>query len=253
MGKISPFAIFGETFSQSTRWMHLFLPIAFIMQLVMLAVNLEFMGTVTGQMAPEKMDQFMENFWTLWAVMMLVAFSVHSVQMSLFDAVIEERGDWLPFGISRALKRLLPVIVGAGIFVIAYAIGILLLVIPGLMVLFLLYMMTPLILLDGVNPFAAAKASWRLTWGNAWRLFGAVLLVFVPVMLFFLIAGMVLGTWPGSIEDGTIPQFGWSDWQTWAQAFVMALVAVIFTCFYLAAFKALKAARAEREGEATDA
>src|SRR5690606_5787181 len=108
--------------------------------------------------------------------------SVQVVQLSLFEAVMERRPAWFSFGWMRALRRLIPVLFGFVLYMLAYLVGVLLLVIPGIMVVFLLYMMFPLILLDDVGPFAAIRKSWTLTWGNAWRLFGAMLLTFLPIL-----------------------------------------------------------------------
>ncbi|MDX1443939.1 MAG: hypothetical protein R3270_09250 [Gammaproteobacteria bacterium] len=251
MGKINPFDIFSDTFGETFRWIHLFLPIALVFQLVVMAMNMQFLGSLTGQLSPETTEAFIGNFWTAWSVMMIVGLTLHVLQLSLFDAVLEQRADWFSFGISRALRRLLPVLIGMVIFIAAYMVGILLLIIPGLMVLFLLYMMTPLILLDGRGPFEAVKASWQLTWGNAWRLVGAVLLVFLPVLIVSMLVGMTIGMMEGPLPAGQSPEvYGWGDWQTWVMLLVFALLAVIFTCFYLAAFRELKSAR-NAAGETT--
>src|SRR5690606_12380089 len=82
-----------------------------------------------------------ENFWTIYAFTMAGLLSIQVIQLSLFDAVMERRPAWFSFGWMRALRRLIPVLVGFVLFMLAYLVGFILLVIPGIMVMFLLYMM----------------------------------------------------------------------------------------------------------------
>jgi len=111
-------------------------------------------------------------------------------------------------------------------------------------------MMLPLILLDGTGPFEAIGKSWRLTWGNAWRLFGAAILVSVPMMLVFWPAGIALGFLALDPQElATMPLPTWTQWQTWVWALLTSISGVLMTTFYLTAFKALKAAKVD-DGEA---
>lgn len=107
-------------------------------------------------------------------------------------------------------------------------------------------MMSPLILIDSVGPFEAIGKSWRLTWGNAWRLVGAALLTFIPIMLVFWPAGIALGVFSFEVQQTTtVPSMPWTKWQTFAWVVLSAFVGVLATSFYLVAFRALKAAKSE--------
>lgn len=244
MGKISPFEILGETFSNTFRWIHLFLPIALVIAIGASVMNGYLTSALfTGEGTPVPAGEIPENFWSVWSFAMVVMVTMHVVQLSLFDAVMEQHSGWFSFGVMRGLRRVLPTIVGFVLFMLAYLAGIVLLVIPGLMVLFLLYMTMPLIVLDGVGPFAALRKSWQLTWGNAWRLVGAILLAFLPLVLVFWIVAFAFGIVPTEPSQPVAP-FDVSNWKTWAWTAFTAVMGVFATTFYLVAFKALKAANA---------
>lgn len=237
MGKIRPFEILGETFANAFRWIHFFLPIALVVAFIGTALN----GYLSEMLLAAEPAAVPDNFWTAWAFVMIGIFATQAVQLSLFDAVMERRPGWFSFGLARALRRLLPTLLGVLLFFLAYLVGLVLLVIPGLMVLFLLYMMMPLILLDGVGPFAAVKASWDLTWGNTWRLVGAIFLTFLPVLLAFWVIAFAFGIL--SVDPaGMMQPSSWSDWRTWVWALLTGVIGVFIGSFYLVAFKALKIA-----------
>jgi hypothetical protein len=245
VGKISPFDIFSATYSNSMRWVHLFLPIAFVVALVGAFINKLFIESMFGSAMTSGTAPVMEGFWTAWLFMMFGFMAIFMFQMSLFDAILEERGDWLPFGFGRFLKRLLPGLVGVGIYMLLYMIGIVLLVIPGLMALILLYMMMPLILLDDVGPIAAVKRSFRLVWGNAWRFIGAIIVAMLPLMIVMMLVGGFLGIFGAGTEQEVMqPLTDFTDWRTWAWTVTTAILGVVATCFYLAAFRELKRAQA---------
>lgn len=250
MGKISPFEILGETYVNAFRWAHYFLPIALVIAVIGAVFNVYFMESLFPNPGAVSATALPENFWTVWAVLMPVMLAVQLIQISLFDAIMDRKAGWFSFGIKRALWRAIPALVGMVIYMLAYLVGALLLVIPGLMVLFLLYMMMPLILLDGVGPFEAVRKSWQLTWGNAWRLLGAILLTFLPMMLVFWPAGIALGYLfvdPQQMATASLPS--WSDWQAWVWTLLTSITGVLFVSFYLVTFRALKAARSG-DGEA---
>lgn len=250
MGKISPFEIFGETFKSLLRCARFLLPIAAVPAVISAALS-PWMLNMLYPDGPLPPGQVPENFWSVWAVMMIVLMSLQFLELSLFDAVMDGREDWLAFGLLRGLRRLLPALIGLIIYAAAYVVGGILLVIPGIMALVLLSMMLPLILLEGTNPFAAASKSWRMVWGNAWRFIGASILVFLPVMIMMWPLGSTLGFLSFEPQPALIPS--WTDWQAWVWAGFTTVTAALATTFYVVVYRALKNASSDHGAHVAEA
>lgn len=239
MGKISPFEIFGETFASLLRWARIFLPVAALPAMVSAAASPWMMNMLypDGPLPP---GQLPENFWSIWSVMMIVVMSLQFLQLSLYDAVMDGRDDWLAFGLSRGLRRLLPTLIGLIIYAVAYMIGGVFLVIPGIMALVLLSMMLPLILLEGVNPFSAISRSWNMVWGNAWRYIGATILVFLPMVLVTWPLGSALGILSFDLQRDPSLIPGPMSWQTLVWSAFTTVTAALAMTFYLVVYRSLK-------------
>jgi hypothetical protein len=83
---------------------------------------------------------------------------------------------------SSAAPYILP-LVGFGILAgIGIAIGFALIVIPGLILLTFWSVGAPAIVVEGVGPIDAFGRSWRLVRGEAWSVFGVLLLTFLIVL-----------------------------------------------------------------------
>lgn len=99
---------------------------------------------------------------------------------------------------NAAAPYILPLI-GFGILAgIGIAIGFILIVIPGLILLTFWSVGAPAIVVEGVGPIEAFKRSWDLVRGEAWSVFGVLLLVFLIV----LIAQAILGAIGAAIGAG---------------------------------------------------
>jgi len=98
---------------------------------------------------------------------------------------------------NSAMPVVLPLI-GAGILAgIGIAIGFVLIVIPGLILLTFWSVIAPVIVVERTGVFAAFGRSWQLVKGNAWRVFGAIVAVFLIVA----VARAVLGAIAVGISD----------------------------------------------------
>jgi hypothetical protein len=92
---------------------------------------------------------------------------------------------------SAASPYILPLI-GFGILAgIGIAIGFVLLVIPGLILLTFWSVGAPAIVVEGVGPIEAFGRSWQLVRGQAWSVFGVLLLVFLIVVIAEAILGAI--------------------------------------------------------------
>ncbi|SDD36982.1 hypothetical protein [Kordiimonas lacus] len=110
-------------------------------------------------------------------------------------------GEMLTVGI----KAFFPVVVAMVLTGILYMIGLVLLVIPGIIVLLMLSVTTPVIAAEGMGPIAAMRRSRELTDGYKWTILGA----FIVISIIVGIAGAVISIplsflMVGSSEGGTI-------------------------------------------------
>lgn len=101
---------------------------------------------------------------------------------------------------SSAAPAILSLIVFGILFGIGVGIGLVLLIIPGLILLTLWSVGAPAIVAEGAGPIEAFGRSWRLVRGDAWAVFGTLLVVFLIVVAI----GVVLGAIATPIGDGAI-------------------------------------------------
>lgn len=99
---------------------------------------------------------------------------------------------------SAASPFILPLIGFGILFGIGVTIGFLLLVVPGLILLTFWSAGAPAIVVEGIGPIDAFKRSWQLVRGDAWAVFGVLLVVFLIV----IVIGVVLGAIATPIGDG---------------------------------------------------
>jgi hypothetical protein len=121
----------------------------------------------------------------LWVVLYLLSQAV-----VLYGAFQDMRGK--PFSIGVSLKwglaRLLPIIGLSICMVVAIGIGSLLLVIPGFIVLSMLYVSLPVCVVEKLGAFESMGRSAALTKGYRWRIFGIYL---VLTLIVGIIGGVV--------------------------------------------------------------
>lgn len=99
---------------------------------------------------------------------------------------------------SAAMPFILPLIGFGILFGIGVAIGFLLIVIPGLILLTFWSVGAPAIVVEGIGPIDAFGRSWRLVRGEAWPVFGALFVTFLIV----LVIGAILAAIAGPIGVG---------------------------------------------------
>jgi hypothetical protein len=96
--------------------------------------------------------------------------------------------------VSQLLRSVEPVfwpLVGVSIlFGIAVAIGFVLLIVPGLVLLVIWSVVAPVTVLERPGVFAAFGRSRQIVRGNGWNVFGVIVMVFVIVFLISIAAGI---------------------------------------------------------------
>jgi hypothetical protein len=90
--------------------------------------------------------------------------------------------------VEPVLLRLMAVSV---LFAVGVAIGFLLLIIPGLFLLVIWCVVAPVTVLERPGVFAAFARSRELVRGNGWNVFGAIVLVFLAVLVVSLLVAVV--------------------------------------------------------------
>jgi hypothetical protein len=122
--------------------------------------------------------------------------ATYVVQAALIKAVQDVRDGRVDLDLSQTVRAagpyILPVI-GASILAgIGVAIGFVLLIVPGFILLTFWCLIVPFIVLGGSGVFGSFGKSWRTVRGYAWRVFGTYVLVFLILIAFAIVVGFVL-------------------------------------------------------------
>jgi hypothetical protein len=83
---------------------------------------------------------------------------------------------------SSASDAIVPLIAFGILFGIGVGIGFLLLIIPGFFLLTMWSVGAPAIVVEGEGPIGAFGRSWKLVWGDGWRVFAVLVVVFLIVL-----------------------------------------------------------------------
>jgi hypothetical protein len=118
------------------------------------------------------------------------------VQTSLIKAVQDVRDGRVDLDLGQTVRAALPYllpVIGASILAgIAVAIGFILLIVPGLILLTFWCLIVPFIVVGGSGALASFGNSWRTVRGYAWRVFGTYVLVFLILIAFSIVVGLIL-------------------------------------------------------------
>ncbi len=113
---------------------------------------------------------------------------------------------------SAAMPSILPLIGFGILFGIAVTIGFVFLIVPGLILITFWSVGAPAIVAEGIGPIDAFKRSWQLVRGDAWPVFGVLLVV----LLIVIVIGVVLGALATPIGDG--------EASTWIASIISATI-----------------------------
>jgi hypothetical protein len=113
--------------------------------------------------------------------------------------------------VSAAVPYLWQVAVAAILAGIAIAIGLFLIIVPGLILITIWAVIIPAIVIGGSGPLASFGRSQRLVRGYGWHVFGTLVLVFVIMIVVSIVLGIILAVLPllwrnglSSVITGTI-------------------------------------------------
>jgi hypothetical protein len=93
--------------------------------------------------------------------------------------------------VSAAAPAILSLILFGIIFAVGVAVGLALLIVPGLILITFWSLGAPAIVVERADPFGAFGRSWRLVRGDAWSVFGTLVVVFLIVVAIDVVLGIV--------------------------------------------------------------
>jgi hypothetical protein len=122
------------------------------------------------------------------------------VQAALVKAVQDVRDGRADLNLGETVSAALPylgAVIGASILAgIGIAIGFALIIVPGLILLTFWSLIVPSIVVGGEGVFGAFRKSWRTVRGYAWHVFGTYVLVFLILIVFYIVLGLILYALP---------------------------------------------------------
>ncbi|MHB8474504.1 MAG: hypothetical protein ACYDC8_16965 [Gammaproteobacteria bacterium] len=129
------------------------------------------------------------------AILVVMLFSVFLVNAMVYRIGMVARGTPAAMGVALrlALKRLAPVVFGSILYGLSVALGMVLLIIPGIILMFSLFFFSVAIVLDGVGMRASLALSHRLVWGNWWRTTTILSVVGIISLAFYFGLAALLG------------------------------------------------------------
>ena len=183
--------VLGESWALYKAQARHLLTIAFIIYLITAIVDALFreLGGIFGVL--------LGDLVTLIAVYLLEAALVKAVQdvrdgrvdLSVGQTFSAAAPFWGPVAIASILA-------GIGI-----AVGLVLIIIPGLFLITIWCLIVPVIVLEGVGTFDSFGRSYQLVRGNFWNVFGTLIVVFLILFVLDLVVGLIflaLPIWLGA-------------------------------------------------------
>src|SRR5215831_299079 len=118
--------------------------------------------------------------------------AVFLLQAALVKAVQDVRDGRVDLNLSQTVQAALPYLLPVAAAGILAAIGIILIIVPGLILLTFWCLIVPFIVIGETGPIDAFKKSWQTVRGYAWNVFGTLVLVFLIYLAFSIVLGLIL-------------------------------------------------------------
>ena len=173
--------VLGEAWTYYKRFAAHFLLIAFVIYVAagIIAALLGLAGSI--------------GLFLGWIVSVVAAFLV---QAALVKAVQDVRDGQVNLNLGETVRAVLPflgtVIIASILAGIGIAIGFVLIIVPGLILLTFWSLIVPSIVIGGEGVFGSFRKSWRTVRGYAWHVFGTYVLVFLILIVFDIVVGLIL-------------------------------------------------------------
>ncbi|MGD0924071.1 MAG: hypothetical protein ABR926_02625 [Streptosporangiaceae bacterium] len=173
--------VLGEAWGYYRRFAAHFLLIAFVIYLGA-AIIAALLGLAGGV-----------GLFLGWIITVIAAFLVQAALVKAVQDVRDGRVD-LSLGetVSAVMPYLFTVIAASILAGIGISIGFVLIIIPGLVLLTFWSLIVPSIVIGGEGVFSSFGKSWRTVRGYAWHVFGTYVLVFLILIVFNIVLGLIL-------------------------------------------------------------
>jgi hypothetical protein len=136
------------------------------------------------------------------AAFVIDLFFLFLLQAALVKAVQDVRDGRVDLNFSETLRAALPYVApvaGAGILAaIGIAIGFVIIIVPGLILLTFWSLIVPSIVIGGTPAMSSFGQSWRTVRGHAWRVFGTFVLVWLIDIVFKIVLSAIFYALPGA-------------------------------------------------------
>jgi hypothetical protein len=127
------------------------------------------------------------------------------LQAALVKAVQDVRDGRVDLDIGQTYRAAVPFILpvaGASILAaIGIAIGLVLIIVPGLILLTFWCLIVPCIVISGAGVFQSFGQSYRTVRGYAWNVFGTLVLVFLIYLALGIVVGLILAVLPTFLRN----------------------------------------------------
>jgi uncharacterized membrane protein len=139
-------------------------------------------------------DPFQNLGMVVFLSLLMIVLGTLSQAIVLFGAFQVMRGRPVDLAESAkiGLRRFFPIVGLAITMTVLAFLATLLLVIPGFIVYMMWFVATPVCVVEQLGPFRSMGRSRELTKGHRWKLFGLVLLILIPALIFGAIVGAVM-------------------------------------------------------------
>jgi hypothetical protein len=135
----------------------------------------------------------MPGYWITVLCTFPLTFIIYGAAIARGESVAQGRKISVGAAVRQGLRHVVAMLVATILFGITVAVGLVLLIIPGLILMVSLYMFLPAIVLDGKGIVESLKYSHSLVWGNWWRTLAIVTIAFIIIYVLFVLIGIAAG------------------------------------------------------------
>jgi hypothetical protein len=179
----------------------------------------------------------MPGYWISILCTVPLTLIIYGAAIARGESVAQGRKISLGAALGRGLSCLLTMLIASILFGLCVAVGMVLLIIPGLILMLSLLMYQPAIVLDGKGMVESLKYSHGLVWGNWWRTAAVFSIAIIIIYVLFLLIGVAAGLVFVAVGFDTATVFIVQAVTTLLTGF---LVTPFFVSLYLEVYRDLK-------------
>lgn len=135
----------------------------------------------------------MPGYWIAVLCTFPLTLIIYGAAIARGESVAQGARTSIGAAMKRGLSCLPAMFVATILFGICVAVGMVLLIIPGLILMLSLFMYQPAIVIDGKGIIESLKYSHGLVWGNWWRTAAVFTIAIIIIYVLFLLIGVAAG------------------------------------------------------------